>query len=122
MPRIIKTLSRFVGGIADYDREGIPDSHAFSRGVDFRSNPQNLTLLPKAVKESGSVYQGLPKWAEVYNANLTSYIYDNVGNLYSRTSVGVHTFLILMVMVRFTLRRMISYIMQEIKLLVDMAL
>lgn len=93
MGKQIKSFNRFIGGIADYSREGIPDSHAFSRAVDFRNNPQSLTLLPVAVKESGSVITDLPKWGEVYNTNLTAYIYGNTGNLYSRTSAGSHTFL-----------------------------
>jgi hypothetical protein len=93
MAKQLKTSSRFVGGISDFDREGAPDSHAFSRAVDFRNNPTNLTLLPVAIKESGSVVTDLPKWGELYLTDLTSYIYGNTGNLYSRTLAGSYSFL-----------------------------
>lgn len=94
MARVIKTFSRFCGGISEFDKESlIPSGYAFSRALDIRTNPQNLTLLPKAIKESGSVVTDLPKWGEVYNSNLTSYLYGNTGNLYSRTSAGSYSFL-----------------------------
>ncbi len=94
MARGITGNTRFAGGLADYNRETlIPDSHAYSQAVDFRSDPQNLSLLPVAIKESGTIVTDLVKWGEVYNINLNTYFYGNTGNLYSRTLAGSYSFL-----------------------------
>lgn len=85
---------RFIGGIADFTKESpIPDAYAFGRSIDVRSNPRQITILPRTIKESGTVVTDLLKWGETYNSNLTTYMYGNVGNLYSRTSAGSYTFL-----------------------------
>lgn len=87
-------FDRFNGGIADFDGESsTPDAYYFGQSVDVRTNPRQFTLLPRTVKESGSVITDLPKWLELYNTTLISYIYGNTGNLYSRTSGGSYTFL-----------------------------
>lgn len=86
------TQKRFVGGIADYIKENangsIPDSFYFGRAINYRDDPQALTLLPRAVKESGSVVTDLLKWGDITPQSLTSYFYGNSGNIYSRTSAG----------------------------------
>ena len=83
--------SVFSGGIADFTRSGIDGSYAFARSIDVRSDPNNITVLPKTIKESGNVVTGLPKWIETYNTTLLSFIYDANGTLYSRTSAGSYT-------------------------------
>jgi len=83
--------SNFSGGIADFKRDGIPNSYAFGRSIDVRSDPSTITVLPKTIKESGSTITDLPKWAETYTANLTTYFYGNTGKIYSRTSAGSYT-------------------------------
>lgn len=83
--------TQFSGGIADFLRLGIDNSFAFARSVDIRTDPQNITALPRTIKESGTVIVDLPKWGETYINNLTSYIYGNTGMIYSRTSAGSYT-------------------------------
>lgn len=84
------SLARLISGIADYDKESVlPNAVAWMRSIDFRSDPRKLTILPATVKESASAYQGLPKW--LTQRSTTSYIYDNAGNLYERSSAGSHS-------------------------------
>lgn len=83
-------FDRIIYGIADYDKESlVPDGVAWLRSVDYRTDPRRITILPRTVKESGSVYQDLPKWFTPRGT--TGYIYDASGNLYQRTSAGSHT-------------------------------
>lgn len=81
-------ISRIISGIADYDKESVqPDAVAFIRRVDYRSDPHKWTLLPRTVKESGSVITDLPLWGE--RVEDTTYIYGNTGNIYSRSQTGI---------------------------------
>lgn len=84
------SLSRIISGISDFEKESVlPNSVAWLRSVDFRSDPRKITALPKTTKESGNTYQALPKW---YTQRSTvGYIYDSSGNLYQRTAAGSHT-------------------------------
>lgn len=91
MTKDVKNYQRFVGGIADFNREGIQDSYAFGRSIDYRSDPQQLTLLPRTIKESGTIVTDLPKWGEVVTNDL--YLYGNTGNLYKRTATGSYSLL-----------------------------
>jgi hypothetical protein len=93
MAKQVISHEHFVGGIADYQSEGIPDSYAFGRSIDHRSDPNSLAILPKAIKESGTVITDLPKWGDVYPTTLDTYIYGNSGNIYKRTSSGSTTLL-----------------------------
>lgn len=80
----------YSGGISDFIRSGIANSFAFARSVDVRTDINNITVLPRTIKESGSVIVDLPKWAETYNPDLTTYIYGGAGTIYSRTSAAVY--------------------------------
>lgn len=85
--KLISLYSSFNGGISDFSRfASLPNSYAFGRSIDVRSDPQNLTVLPRTIKESGNVITGLPKWLETYTPTLISYIYDGNGTLYSRSN------------------------------------
>ncbi len=89
-----KTISRFVGGIGEFIREStIPDAYGFGQSIDVRSDPENVTLLPRTLKESGTIIQALPKWGEYIPSNNTTYIYDEGGNIYSRDSTPTYTLL-----------------------------
>ena len=83
-----KTLvqRRFYGGISEDSREGIANSFEFGRGLDFRSEPSLLKILPETVKESGSVVDDLIKEFENVGTDLYS-VGDN-GGFYRRTSAG----------------------------------
>ena len=83
--------TQFFGGIADFKRLGIAGSYASGRSVDVRSDPRTVTILPRTIKESASVVTDLVKFAETYDPNLTTYMFDESGSLYSRTSAAVYT-------------------------------
>lgn len=84
------SFTRIVSGIADYDKESILiDSIAFSRKIDFRTNPQKWKLQPKTVKESGSTITDLPMWGARVNDDV--YQYGDTGNLYKRELNGTTT-------------------------------
>jgi hypothetical protein len=93
MAKKVKSISRFIGGIADYESEGTQDTYSHGRSIDVRSNPRQVSLLPKTIKESGNVIEALPKWSETVVSNLDTYIYDEVGNIYKRTSAASYSLL-----------------------------
>lgn len=81
------SFTRIISGIADYDKESLlPDSVAFARQIDFRSDPRKWKILPKTIKESGSVVTDLPLWGDRISTD--TYIYGDTGNIYKRTSAG----------------------------------
>jgi hypothetical protein len=123
--RVQSPFSDFVGGIADFEKDTTPATYAFGRSIDYRTNPRELTLLPKTTKESGSIVTDLPKWGErVVN---TSYFYGSTGNIYSKDLLQLQLgqtleqWLHPTVMEWLTLEKMILSITLQIKLLVDMA-
>jgi len=84
------SFTRIVSGIADYDKESVQtDGVAMIRQIDYRSNPRKWTLLPRTVKESGSVITGLPLWGDRIDTD--AYIVDDAGSIYKRTSAGTTT-------------------------------
>lgn len=90
----LSTYSQFNGGISDFPRlASLPNSYAFGRSIDVRSDPQNITVLPRTIKESGNVIVGLPKWLETttQSNSLVSYIYDAIGTMYKRTQDGMYS-------------------------------
>lgn len=92
MAKVVKNLSRFVGGIAEYETEGTDSStYAFGRSIDVRTSPNSITLLPRTIKETGTIIEAMPKWGVYTPINSTTYIYDEAGNIYSRTSASVYT-------------------------------
>lgn len=91
MPKRARSFSRFIGGIADYTREGIADSYAHGRSIDVRTDPKKITLLPRTIKESGNTVIDLPKWGETVGVN--SYLYGDAGNFYKRDSTGSYSLL-----------------------------
>ncbi len=89
LPTKIDAYHTFNGGIAPYNKESQPGTYAHGRSLDVRSNPREATILPKTTKESGSVYQALPMDAD--RVGNTTYIYDQAGNIYTRSSAGSHS-------------------------------
>ncbi len=79
-------------GIADYTKETaagqIPDSAYFLTAINYRDDPQALTLLPGALKESGSVVTDFLKWADIVPTTLDVYLHGDSGNVYKRTTAG----------------------------------
>jgi len=93
MAKVRKVYQNFIGGIADFDTLDDPGTYAFGRAIDVRSDPKQVTILPKTIKESGNVTIDLPKWSETYNDTLDLYIYGDAGSIYKRTSAGSHSLL-----------------------------
>ena len=75
-------------GISEYPKEGLPDTSYFISALDYRTDPNQLTLLPGAVKESGTVVTDLVKWMDMMPNDLSVYSYGDTGNLYKRTLAG----------------------------------
>ena len=91
MAKNVKSYERYINGIADYETEGVEDSFAFGRSIDHRSDPTSFKLLPKTIKESGTVITDLVKWCETIS-NI-SYMIGDAGNFYKRTSAGSYSLL-----------------------------
>jgi len=92
MSKKVREYKGYFEGIADFPKTGGEASYRLGRSVDHRTDTRSLTLLPKTIKESGSVVTDLSKWA--VTPPLTSgdtYIYGDTGNLYKRTSGGSYS-------------------------------
>jgi hypothetical protein len=86
LAKIVRSQNRFVNGISDFLKEGQPESYSFSRAIDA-SNPRQIELQPKAIRESGSVIVDLPKWGEQTRTGIT-YVIGDSGTFYSRSTAG----------------------------------
>ena len=42
----IKSTQRWVNGIADFEKEGVPDSYALGRNINHRTDPRSIKLNP----------------------------------------------------------------------------
>lgn len=83
MAKQIIQVNRYQG-ISYSEKEGPRSSYLFGRSVDYRTDPTKLTILPRTVKESGSVVTDLPKWADRQGDDV--YVYGDTGNIYKRDS------------------------------------
>ena len=93
MSKVIFSQKRWQG-FSDYPKEGPqPDSFYYIQALDYRSDPQALTLMPASLKESGNVVTDLPKWADTIPEDLSVIAYGDAGNLYRRTAAGSWSFL-----------------------------
>lgn len=86
MAKGVRSQNRWVNGISDFLKEGQPESFAFSRSIDT-SNPRQIKLQPKSIRESGNVVVDLPKWGEQVT-NGTTYVIGDSGTFYSRSTSG----------------------------------
>lgn len=76
-------------GFSDYLKDVIePDHYYFAQSIDYRSDPQGITLLPAPLLESGTVVSDLLKCADIVPSDLSVYAYGSNGNFYKRTSAG----------------------------------
>lgn len=88
MAQLEKPYSRFIGGIADFDKESLtPNAMYFERQIDFRSNPRQATILPRTIKKSASMVVDLIKWFEAVGT--TVYAYGDNGHFYKYESGAV---------------------------------
>lgn len=91
LPTKIENYQRHDGGIAETTKNAPPIQYGFGRSINYRTNPYEITLLPKTTKESGSVVTALPRDGDIVDTDL--YYYDEAGSIYKRTSAGSHSLL-----------------------------
>lgn len=81
-------FSSFSGGLADDARVGIKNSFSYSQGLDVRSSPSQMSVLPGMAREDSGVVKDLIL-NEVMAANGIVYAVGSLGYLYKRTVAGV---------------------------------
>lgn len=86
-----KSNNKWKAGISDYTSEGVEGSYAFGRSIDHRTDPRAITLLPRTVKESGTVVTDLPKAGVIVGTD--TYMVGDTGNFYKRTTAGSYSLL-----------------------------
>jgi len=92
MAQQIGILQTLTGGISTISKKlGPPNSFAWGRSIDFRSDPAQQTTYPQATKISGSIVTDLPMFGVIaHNANAlianqtnTLFFHGNTGNIYA---------------------------------------
>lgn len=92
MAKTVTEHTAWYQGISDFPKQGGDASYRNGRSIDHRSDSRSIKLLPRTIKESATTVVDLPKWASTPpNSNGDTYLYGNAGNIYKRTSAGVHT-------------------------------
>lgn len=91
VPDKVDAYTEWDGGISDYDKNADRNEYAFGRSINYRDNKRELTLLPKTVRESGTVVQDLPKDGDRVGSDV--FYYGGSGNIYRRTLGGYHSML-----------------------------
>lgn len=81
-------ITRSVNGWAGSLKEGPADSFFYSRHLDFRKDPNLLTILPATVKESSTTVTGLVTDMVQLPSGLMVAI-DSSGGVYTRSTSGV---------------------------------
>lgn len=81
-------VRNFEGGWATDKKVGIPNSFAYSQGIDFRKSPSQITLLPQPRREDGGVLKDLIQNQVITNDG-TIYATGSSGYFYKRTTAGV---------------------------------
>lgn len=83
-------INRFDGGWSTDEQLGIKNSFAYSKHLDFRKKPSQMTILPETRKESGGVVVDLVQ-NEIMVDNGVTYSLGGQGYFYKRTTAGVWT-------------------------------
>lgn len=92
MSKKVSDHKAWFDGISDFSKSGSEASYQSGRSIDHRSDTRSITLLPRTLKESGTVVTGLPKWAVTPPTTCgDTFIYDETGTITSRSSVGSYT-------------------------------
>lgn len=98
----VYTYDQWYGGVSDIDKLIVRTSYYvekeyrfyFGQNLNILDDGGQFSLQPAAVKDSGSIITGLPKWivsGQPYTAN--TYIYDANGVIYQRDKNGTYTVL-----------------------------
>jgi len=83
MAKIPLEIKRF-SGLSESEKEGGKSTFLWAESVNYRSEPNKLTLLPRTVKESGSVVVDLVMAGDRQGTN--TYLIGNAGNLYKHAN------------------------------------
>lgn len=81
------TIANWSGGQSQDDTEGIPNSFAYSRHLDFRKSPSKLTVLPETAKDSGTTVTALITAGLQLPSGKKVFI-DTDGGAYTRSTGG----------------------------------
>ena len=81
--------NKFWGGIAEGSKVGYEGAFQNGIGIDYQTDPDRITVLPKLSKDSGNSVTDLIKWALTYGTD--NYFYGDSGIIYKRTSGGTYS-------------------------------
>lgn len=81
-------FSEFYGGISTDPKLGIDHSFANAQGLDFRTSPSQMSVLPGLTREDTGVVRDLVL-NEVMASNGVIYAYGDAGYIYRRSTAGV---------------------------------
>lgn len=84
------TFNSFEGGWSSDIKAGAPGTFWYSRSIDFRKAPSELTVLPGMTKESGSIVTGLVT-DMIQLPSGTMVAIDSSGGVYQRATNGTWT-------------------------------
>lgn len=80
-------IQRFDGGWSTDLKIGSANSFHYSRHIDFRKSPTQLTILPKTVKESSTTVTGLiTEMIQLPSGKIVAI--DGAGGVYTRSTAG----------------------------------
>lgn len=81
-------FNQFTGGLSDDPKIGLKNSFAASQGLDFRTSPSQLSVLPGLAREDNGIMKDLVL-NEVMASNGLIYGFGNAGYIYRRSTAGV---------------------------------
>lgn len=83
-------INRFDGGWSTDKKIGAPNSFYYSKHIDFRKNPTQLSILPETAKESSTTVTGLiTEMLQMPSGKIVAI--DDAGGVYTRSTGGTWT-------------------------------
>lgn len=87
MPKYPITIVENHGGLAASAKQGVRNSFAYSRHLDFRKDPMGLSILPKTTKETSTTVTGLiTEMIQLPSGKMVAI--DSSGGVYTRATDG----------------------------------
>lgn len=80
---------KFYGGIAEGSKVGYEGAFQNGIGIDYQTDPDTFTALPRLIKDSGNNVTDLVKWILSYGD--VNYMYGDSGKIYKRASDGTYS-------------------------------
>lgn len=78
--KIVGKINGAVAGISDSPKLGPPNSVAFERSLNIRTDPSSFTVNPQPIRQASGIIVDLILWWDLAGSNL--YGYGNAGNIY----------------------------------------